>query len=883
MRAIRSFWVRLIGLFREDQRENELNEEIAYHLERRIEDGLRSGLTREEARRVALIESGGLGVAKEAWRERRGLPLLENLFRDVRFALRTLRRNSGFSAMALLTLGLGIGANTAIFSLVDAFLLKPLPVKDPQELVLLRGAFPYSTFEGFRGRNRSFAGIFAYDQSHLTVMVDGQTEYLDGDFVSGSYFEVLGVNALVGRTFRPEDDAPGSPAVAVISYRYWEQHFQRELPAVGKTVYLADIPCTIVGVAPRQFLGTVTAGKSADIIVPMFLHGRLALKDHDSVGVMGRLKPGISIESARSDLDVIHRQILTAKPGDLNNQNVQRELRSRRIELRPGVRGTSSTNGTFAMELRILEAVAGLALLIACVNVSNLLLARAAGRQREIALRLSIGAGRRQLVRQLLTESTVLAMGGGLIGLAFGMAGPGLLVAVLSYGRGPIPFDPSPDSHILLFTAAISLLTGVLFGLAPALTAARADPAPILKGSESATVGRGPRLSATSLFVVIQVALSLVLLIGSGLMIRTLQALYQVDFGFEREKVVTAWVMPALAGYDHTREMRFYRELHDRMNRIPGVRSASLLRVRILRGGSYWDVVRPSIMSGQALKVRCDSVGPLFFETLGIPLLDGREFSPADSETAPKVAIVSEAMARKFFPNQNPIGRFLAFSGTDSGGDLRVIGVVKDIRHRVPEDRPAEAVYIPYTQAPEGLLGQMNLVVRAAADPQAVIGAMRREIQSIDRNLPLVGTQTLAGEIDDAVGDQRSLATLLSLFGMLALALTCVGVYGTMSQAVRRRSRELGIRMALGARGRQVLWMILRHALLLVLLGVAIGIPLAAAGSRILYHVLFGVMVGDPTTLATAVLGIALSAAVAAVIPGFRASRIDPMATLRHE
>jgi len=288
-------------------------------------------------------------------------------------------------------------------------------------------------------------------------------------------------------------------------------------------------------------------------------------------------------------------------------------------------------------------------------------------------------------------------------------------------------------------------------------------------------------------------------------------------------------------------------------------------------------------MSGQTLKARCDSVGPRFFETLGIALLAGREFSPADSETAPKVAIVSEAMARKFFPNQNPIGRFVAFNRTDSGGDLQVIGVVKDIRHRVPEDRPAEAVYIPYTQAPERLLGQMNLVVRTTANPQAVITAMRHEIQSINRNLPLVEPQTLAGEIDDAVGDQRSLATLLSLFGMLAVALTCVGVYGTMSQAVRRRSRELGIRMALGAQGRQVLWMVLRQALLLVLLGVAIGIPVAAAGSRILAHVLFGVRVGDPTTLATAVLGIALSATVAAVIPGFRASRIDPIAALRHE
>jgi predicted permease len=599
--------------------------------------------------------------------------------------------------------------------------------------------------------------------------------------------------------------------------------------------------------------------------------------------MMGRLSPGVSIESARSELDLIYRQILTTNSGDPTNPNVQRELRNRRVELRPGVRGTSGTNGTFEMELRILEAVAGLALLIACVNVSNLLLARAAGRQREIALRLSIGAGRKQLIRQLLTESAVLAMGGGLIGLAFARVGLGLLVAVLSYGRSPIPFDPSADSRILLFTAAVSLLTGLLFGLAPAFTAARADPAPILKGSDSATGVHGRRFSASSLFVVIQVALSLVLLIGSGLMIRTLQSLYQVDFGFEREKVVTAWVMPALAGYDHSREMKLYRELYDRMNRIPGVRSASLLRVRILRGGAYWDVIRPSIMSGQSLKVRCDAVGPRFFETLGIVLLAGREFSPSDSEMAPKVVIVSEAMARKFFPNQSPIGRFVAFSGTDSGGDLEVVGIVKDIRHRVPEDRPAEALYIPYTQAPEGLLGQMNLVVRTTANPQAIVTAMRHEIQSINRNLPLVEPQTLAGEIDDALGDQRSLATLLSLFGMLAVTLTCVGVYGTMSQAVRRRSRELGIRMALGAQGGQVLWMVLRHALLLVLLGVAMGIPVAAAGSRLLAHVLFGVRFHDPTTLATAVLGIALSAAVAAVIPGVRASRIDPMATLRHE
>jgi predicted permease len=801
---------------------------------------------------------------------------MENLFRDIRYALRALLRSPGFSATALLTLALGIGANTAIFSLVDAFLLRSLPVKDPRELVLVRSGFPYSTFEQFRDRSHSFAGMFAYDESHVTVVIDGQPEYLDGDFVSGTYFETLGVNAIAGRTLLPDDDQPGRQPLAVISYRYWVQRFRREPSAIGKTVYLADMPCTIIGVTPPRFSGRNVAGKSADIVLPMFLHTRLALKDHDSVAIMARLKPGVSLENARTELDVIYRQILTASAGGVRN---------RRIELRPGIRGTSNANGTFETELRILETVVGIALLIACVNVSNLLLARAAVRQKEIALRLSIGASRGRLIRQLLTESTVLAIGGGALGLVFAKASLGLLMAVLSYGRGVIPFELSLDSRVLIYTAAISVLTGIFFGLAPALSAARVDLAPILNGSEGASGSHRLHLGATSLFVVMQIALSLVLLVGSGLMIRSLRALYEVDFGFEREQVIAAWVFPALAGYDHAKEMNLYRELYDRFNRIPGVRSASLLRIRLLRGGWYRDVRVQSevIIPEQARAVRCDPVGPRFFETLGIALLSGREFSVADSETAPKVVIVSEAMARKFFPNQNPIGRYVGFSGPESGGDLEIVGVAKDIRHRVPEDRPVEAVYIPYTQAPAQLLGQMNLMVRTMASPNAVIAAMRQETQSINMNLPLVDVQTQAEEIDDALGGQRSLARLLSLFGTLALILTSVGLYGTMSQVVRRRTRELGIRMALGAEKPQVLWMVLRQALLLVVSGVAIGIPVAAAGTRLLASMLFEVRAGDPITVLEAVLGMLATAAVATWIPALRATRLDPMVALRHE
>jgi predicted permease len=882
MRSIRAFLLRAKSLLHKGDMDRQFAREIECHLQMDIENNIRSGMTPAEARRAALIESGGLEAAKEAYRDRRGLPFLENLFGDLRYALRTVRKSPGFTLTVWLTLALGIGANTAIFSLVDAFLLRPLPVKDPQELVVVRRSFPYETLVQFRDRSGSFAGMFGYDETHLSVTINGQPEYVDADFVSGNYFDVLGVGAIAGRTLHAEDDQPGRQPVAVISDLYWDRRFGREPSAIGKTIYLAGKSCIIIGVTPPGFFGRNVAGKSADIVLPMFLQRGLALKDHDSVSIMARLKPGVSREQARAELDVIYRQVLTADAGTAISARIQRVPR---MELNPGLRGTSSSNGGFATELRILAAVAGIALLIACVNVANLLLARAARRHKEIAVRLSIGAGRGRLIRQLLTESAVLAMGGGALGLLLAKVGLGLLLAVLSDGQDAIPFDLSVDLRVLGFTGAISLLTGILFGLAPALAAARLDLAPILKGSERGAETRPLHLGTTNLLVVVQVALSLVLLIGSGMMIRSLRALHDVDFGFEREKVVAAWVIPALAGYDHAREMSLYRELPERVNTIPGVRSTSLLRVRMFRGGSYRDVwaQSPEMFPDDARKVRLDPVGPRFFETMGIELLLGREFSPADSETAPKVAVISEAMARKFFPNQNPIGLHLGFAGPQSSGEIQIVGVSRDVRHRVPEDRPGESVYIPYTQAPATHLGQMNLIVRTMANPGTVIAAMRRELQSIDRNLPLVGVQTQAQEIEDAFGRQRSLATLLSIFGALALILTSIGLYGTMSNAVGRRTRELGIRMALGAEKQDVLWMVLRQALWLVLIGVAIGIPAAAAATQLIGSMLFAVKAGDPFTMAAAILGMVATALVAAFLPARRATRVDPTVALRYE
>jgi predicted permease len=606
----------------------------------------------------------------------------------------------------------------------------------------------------------------------------------------------------------------------------------------------------------------------------------LGLKDHDTFNVMARLKPGVTLEQARADLDVIYHQALAPAASMLPDS--ERAIRAQRIKLEPGLRGDGGDFDDLGRELRVLMAVVGLVLLIASINVANLLLARGTARRKEFAVRLVLGAGRGRLVRQLLVESVLLALLGGAAGLLLANWLVAALMFVLSYGRDPVLFALAPDPRVLAFTGAVSLLTGILSGLAPALAATRADLDAVLKSEEGRAPSRtgGNRLASS--FVVWQVALSVVLLVGAGLLLRSLRQLYRFEPGFERSHVVMAWVFPVLNGYDHAREMALYSELSERINAVPGVQSASLARLRLVFGRWFRDVwiqgAAPTVTENP--QVYCNLVGPRFFETMRIPLLLGREFSPADTETAPKVAVISESMAHRFFANANPLGRRIGFEGPESSGAIEVVGVAGDIRHHPDERRPHESVYIPYTQAPLEELGQMNIVVRTAS-PAGIAAAIRRQVKRIDRNLPLRDIETQEEEIGEYLAGQRSLALLLSVFGVLALLLAAIGLYGTLSYAVGTRTRELGIRMALGARGGDLVRMVLRRALRQVALGVLIGIPAAIAAAKLAGSLLFGVTSADPVALGAAGAALGAAAVAAAWFPARRATKVDPVSALR--
>ena len=882
-----SFW-------RRQKREQELDEELASHLEMAARDRMDRGEAPERAERAARREFGNVVLVKEVTRDGWGWRWLEDLAQDTRYGLRSMRRSTGFCAVAIITLALGIGVNTAIFSLMDGFVWAKLPVKDPEQLVFVRGAasggrgfseFPYGEFEYLRDHNSSFSGMFAFDDSNNNVTVDGQSEVLPDDFVSGNYFEVLGVNALLGRALTPFDDHAGTKPVAVISYAYWQKHFAGSEEAIGKTIYVGQMPFSIIGVTSPRFFGRNVAGRSAAVVLPMWVQPELRLRDHDTFEIMGRLKPGVGIAEASADLDVAYRQALTEEAASSESPKIEQGASGRKVVLRPALRGEGQPTENFGTEIRILAAVVGLALLIACVNVAGLLVARAWSRQKEIAVRVAIGAGRGRLIRQLLTESVLLALLGGALGLLLAKWGVGLLLTVLSYGYSLVSFDLSPNPKVLAFTAGISALTGMLFGLAPALSGTRVDLNPVLKGAE-AREGAGVlhRGLAKSL-VVAQVALSLALIIGAGLLLRSLNRLYAVDAGYDGSKILTMWVFPAMSYHDHAREMSLYRGLYDKLNTIPGVQSASLSRLRMVYGRWYrkvW-VQGEGPQSADVPEVYCDPVGPRFFETMGIGLLLGREFTLGDAETSSRVAIISESMARKYFPDENPLGRRFGFDGAKSSGDIEIVGVVKDIKHRIGEAETQEAAWIPYTQAPPDMYGQMTLLARTAGASASIAPAIRAEVKSIDKNLPLGNVESEAAELDDYLGGWRSMGTLLSFFSGLALLLAALGLYGAMSYLVQRRTKELGIRLALGAEKRRLLWMVLREALLLVAAGVMAGVPIAWAASRLISGMLFGVKATDPATFATAVLLMSATALLAAYLPAQRAARVDPILALRYE
>jgi predicted permease len=905
MRAIRAFLARLGGLFNKGRRDRELAEEIESNLQLHIEDNLRAGMSPEEARREALLKLGGIESAKEAYRDRRGLPVLATGAQDLRYALRMLRRSPGFTVVAVITLALGIGANTAIFSLIDAVLLRLLPVKEPDRLVLLGyvggrdpgNDFLYDYYLRFRDHNQSLSGTLAYHPLRLTVRVDGQTEpAMSGQLITGNYYAVLGVDAELGRTIQPDDDrVPGGHPVCVISYDYWQRRFAGSPSVVGKTIDLGGSPFTIIGVTPRDFFG-LEVGTVADISVPRTMQKQAALNatgNQIQYRVMGRMKPGVRIEQAQADLSLIYQQILdefAAQYADIIKKRGSQYLLERRLVLEPGSQGLSVLRRQFSQPLFILMTVVGLVLLIACANLAGLLLARATARRKEIGIRLALGAGRARLVRQLLTESIMLAGLGGCLGLFIAYWGIKLLVPLLPQGEIPIHLNLSPDVRLLGFSMALTLLTGLLFGLAPAFHATRVDINTALKDEAQRSGSRGRHLPLGKLFVIAQVAFSMLLLIGTGLFIRSLQNLRQVDTGFERENVLVLKLEPT-GSNDRNAGDRLaprYDDLLERVKAIPGVLRASLVgyspitRREWLEQGQSPALMWPVSVKGSSeeMAINWMQVYPNSFATLGMPLLAGRDFTPQDTKQSQRVAIINESMARRLFGSENPLGRRFGPPYV-AAWEMEIVGVVKDTKYRSLREQSGPIYYIPFYQA--GMQGQMTLVVRTAGDPTTAAAAVQREARALDDAMPVFAVETLATQIEASLSQERLVAMLSSTFGLLALSLACIGLYGILSYTVTRRTNEIGIRLALGAQPQDILRLVFRDALWLVLIGIAIGGPAAVAATRLISSQLFGVKVADPLTIALAGLILSAVAALASYLPARRAARVDPIVALRYE
>ncbi|MFY9609121.1 MAG: ABC transporter permease [Blastocatellia bacterium] len=932
----------------EPERELEMVDEMAQHLEAVYEEALADGASDQEAfaRAAAHVKDWQLlecelvrakhpitgawlnkrqtAEARNKSRGRRGGVVMGSLAQDLRYAGRMLLKSKAFTVIAVLSLALGIGANTALFSLVDAVLLKTLPVKKPNELVLFhwlggprglsRGimgstktdpatgmrtstSFSYLTFERFRDNNETLADVFAFAPLHqLNVNVDGHPEIASGQFVSGGYYPGLGVRAVIGRTLTPDDDQAGATPVAVITHRYWQRRFGLDPEAVGKTVNVNNVSFTIIGVTPAEFLGASEVGWSPDLSVPFSTQQQVSPHEPSLNGpwfwwlqIMGRLNPGVTEEQAAASFGSVFQQsaqegwtaAVTRFPPQGQAQNTApRDVPMLRAS--SGSQGLTELRAAYSQPLSILMAIVGFVLLIACANVANLLLARAATRQKEIAVRLAIGAGRWRLVRQLLTESVLLAMLGGAVGVLFAYWGKDLLLTLRPWGGGALALDLKVDLRVLGFTFAISLATGLLFGLAPALRVTRVDLTSALKDNARSATG-GSRSILTKSLIVVQVAMSLVLLVGAGLFVRTLHNLQNVDLGFNRENLLLFSVEPGLNGYERPQMAQLYRRMTERLEAVPGVRSATVSLIPLLSGQAQ---TRSIVVQGHTPQpgaedeAKVNTVGASFFETMEMPILLGRGLSVRDEETAPRVAVINQLMARKYFGDETPLGRRFGFGGPETSGEIEIVGVTRDAKYTDMRSDTQPTVYLPYLQS---IPRHATFIVRTSGTASALTASVREAVREVDSNLPLFNVTTQSQQADESLRQERLFAALSSFFGVLALLLACIGLYGVMSYGVARRTNEIGIRLALGASAPRVTRMVMRETMGVVLIGVAIGLGAAVATTRLIAAMLFGLAPTDPVTISFAILLMIGVAALAGYLPARRASKVDPMVALRYE
>ena len=927
MTPLRPLLARVWALLAARRRDEELAAEIEAHIAALTDDYIGRGLRPAAARAAARREFGGVDQVKEIYREQRGLPWIDALRHDLRDAIRACVKAPGFASIVILTLALGIGANTAIFSILNAVMLRSLPVSHPEELVVAAYQTPRDAVQRFSfplfDRLRHAAAEAAGQDGQLAAMsrvarmfgrADGDVdaETISVQLVSGEYFSLLGVSSRLGRTLTADDNRTlGGHPVAVISDRFWRRRLGAAADVVGRGLTLNGARFTIVGVGPPDFAG-VWLEAPADVWLPLVMqadvHYAQNYSSHNGeddykspwvpqegiewLQIIGRAG-SLARPRLTSRLSVPFSQDLERRVGSwgIKDAESRRAILQQQLTLEPFDVGFSNFRRQFGAPLRALLGATALILLLTCANVANLMLARGAARRREIAVRLSLGATRGRVIRQLAAEGLVLVALATLTGVLLARWTGDLLVrAAVGVGSGAAPFAADLDLRVLAFTVAVSVLTAVLFAIAPAFSATRLHLASVLKASASRVHGGG-RLNAAKLLVTAQVGLSVVLVIGAALFVHSLRNLTQTQVGFDREHVLTVWLNPRAAGYQRERLPSLYRDLVTRVEAVPGVQSAVVAMCGLLSGcnsSSSIEIAGYQMRPGERMNVQENRVGPHYFSTVGLPLLQGRDFpdsvpasvpanAPAGASAgAQKVAIVNESMARRFFPNQSPIGQHFGYNTADT----EIIGVVRDARVNTVQQAPSPMVYYPIAQT---VVEAGSLDVRAIGDPRSIASAVRQAIVAVDRDLPIERVTTLSRQAELNLTQERLIAGLTSAFGFLGLTIASCGLFGLMSYNVGRRTPELGLRLALGARPSLVLWSVLRESMVLVLLGLAAGIPVVLALSRPTSAMLFGVTAQDPATIAGASAVLIVVAFAAGFLPAWRASRVDPMVALRHE
>jgi predicted permease len=951
---------RLAGLKLAPTREAAIVEELAQHLDEHYSELLASGVSEADVYRQlrAELHDGGLLTHGLRRVERSTNPepivlgtnrrtnMIADVWQDLRYGARVLMKQKSITAIAVLSLALGIGANTALFSIVDAMLLKQLPVKEPERLVLFQAVAP-SDFSagGYSGNNPqdpvtgqtrmtsfaqvsyqrmreqgqqpsgAFSDIFAFSNVGLNVSADGQADRANGQFATGNYYRGLGVQPLLGRELTDEDDQLSATPVAVLSYRYWQNRFSGDAGVVGKQINLNNRAFTVIGVTPPGFDGTGQVGDTRDITIPLALEAALNADPKDSrnygaglwwLRVMGRLQPGASVQQAQAQLENVFQQSVIAHRTARNTQaladgrNAVSPLDPKqypRLVLASGAQGEMNLRENYAPSLYLLLGVVGMVLLIACANVANLLLARAASRQKEIGVRLALGASRGRLLRQLLTESVLLAAVGGALGLVFAFwIKAGLLATNDWGGQGMRALDPRLDWRVLAFTLALSLLTGIVFGLAPAWRATQVDLTPTLKDS-----GRGSSAASRSWLsrglVVAQVALSLLLLIGAALFVRTLVNLQRVDPGFNTKNLLIFNIVPALLGYKDERLKTLCDRMAEKLEALPGVSKVTFTSTPLLAAdkssrGFYLRSALTAAPDANGNIKPTDGTHVLYgrenmLETLEIPLLAGRAFNPQDDERAPKVVVVNQTFARKFFPNESPLGKRFTFDAKKPD-EFEIIGLVKDAKYAKQRDDVPPTTYLPWRQHPNTMRSG-TVEMRIAGDPQSTITAVRQAMHEVDANLPLTNVKTQVEQADETLRMERLFAKLVTLFGLLAQLLASIGLFGVLAYAVAQRTQEIGIRMALGASRSDVLKMVVRQGMTLAVIGVVLGLVGTYVLTRYLESwmslskMLYGIKPNDPLTYGVTAVLLTVVALIACYLPARRATQVDPLVALRVE